>query len=59
MGAVGSDVALETADIVLMNDNLSDIVTAFQLAKRMKCIVRQNLIFAACVIFILLLTNFS
>lgn len=59
MGAGGSDIALETADVVLMNDNLSRISTAVSLSKRMKRIVRQNLIFAAAVILLLLLSNFT
>jgi Zn2+/Cd2+-exporting ATPase len=59
MGAGGSDIALETADVVLMNDNLSRISTAVSLSKRMKRIVRQNLIFAASVILLLLLSNFT
>jgi Zn2+/Cd2+-exporting ATPase len=59
MGAKGSDIALETADVVLMNDNLSSIITAVELSKRMKRIVRQNIIFAASVILLLLLTNFT
>ncbi|MCH5585733.1 cadmium-translocating P-type ATPase [Shimazuella sp. AN120528] len=59
MGAGGSDIALETADVVLMNDKLSRITTAVSLSKRMKRIVRQNLIFAATVIILLLLSNFT
>jgi Cd2+/Zn2+-exporting ATPase len=59
MGAGGSDIALETADMVLMNDNLSHIHTAVKLSKRMKRIIFQNLIFAAGVILLLLLSNFT
>ncbi|MXQ54273.1 heavy metal translocating P-type ATPase [Shimazuella alba] len=59
MGAGGSDIALETADMVLMNDNLSHIYTAVKLSKRMKRIILQNLIFAAGVILLLLLSNFT
>ncbi|WP_169818276.1 heavy metal translocating P-type ATPase [Shimazuella kribbensis] len=59
MGAGGSDIALETADVVLMNDNLSRITTAVRLSKRMKRIVYQNLIFAGSVILLLLLSNFT
>jgi Cd2+/Zn2+-exporting ATPase len=59
MGAGGSDIALETADMVLMNDNLSHITTAVTLSKRMKRIIYQNLIFAASVITLLLLSNFT
>jgi Cd2+/Zn2+-exporting ATPase len=59
MGAGGSDITLETADVVLMNDNLSRISTAVHLSKRMKRVVLQNLIFAASVILLLLLSNFT
>jgi Cd2+/Zn2+-exporting ATPase len=58
MGAAGSDVALETADMVLMNDKLAHIDTSIRLATRMKRIIRQNLMFAAVVIALLLLSNF-
>ena len=43
MGAAGTDVALETADVALIGDNLSKLVEAFQLAHRNQRIVRQNL----------------
>lgn len=56
MGALGSDAAIEAADIVIMNDNLSQITDAIVIAKRTKRIVLQNIIFALGVklIFILL-----
>ncbi len=46
IGAVGSDVALETADVVLMGDELDGLAHAFHLARRARRVVRQNLIFA-------------
>ncbi len=50
MGAVGSDVALETADVALMADDLSKLPVAFRLARRTKAIVTQNLYLSSAVI---------
>ncbi len=46
MGGLGSDAAIETADIVLMTDAPSKIVEAIQIAKKTHAIVWQNIIFA-------------
>jgi Cd2+/Zn2+-exporting ATPase len=46
MGALGSDLAIETADIVLMTDKPSKVATAIQIAKRTRKIVWQNIAFA-------------
>jgi Cd2+/Zn2+-exporting ATPase len=46
MGGVGSDAAIEAADIVLMTDEPSKLVTAFRIARRTHGIVWQNIIFA-------------
>jgi Cd2+/Zn2+-exporting ATPase len=46
MGAAGTDVALETADIALMGDDLGKLVYAIQLSRRTMRIVRQNVAFA-------------
>lgn len=43
MGARGSDAALEQADVILMNDRLEHLGTAFQLSTRARSIIRQNL----------------
>ncbi|MCY9705562.1 cadmium-translocating P-type ATPase [Paenibacillus alvei] len=58
MGAAGSDAALETADVVLMNDDLTNIGRAIVLSRRTQSIVKQNIIFAAVVIMGLIATNF-
>jgi Cd2+/Zn2+-exporting ATPase len=50
MGGVGSDVAMETADVVLMADELEKIAEAIGLARRSRSIVLQNLTFAVAVI---------
>lgn len=54
----GSDVALDTADIVLMKNDLPKIAEAIQLSKRMNQIIRQNVIFSILVIMILVVSNF-
>lgn len=49
MGALGSDVAIETADIVIMTDTPSKIGTAIRIAKKTHSVVWQNIIFALAV----------
>ena len=46
MGALGSDAAIEAADIVLMTDEPSKIAAAIKIARKTLGIVRQNIIFA-------------
>ena len=46
MGALGSDAAIEAADVVLMDDAPSKIATAIRIAKRTMRIVWQNIVFA-------------
>ena len=55
MGAAGTDVALETADVVLMSDDLSKLPFLIDLSRRAEHIVRQNLIFAVGVILTLVI----
>lgn len=54
MGAAGSDVALETADIALMGDRLSLLPFAIRLSRQAKGIIRQNLIFSLGMVGILI-----
>jgi Cd2+/Zn2+-exporting ATPase len=54
MGAGGSDVALETADVVLMSSDLSRLPYALGLGRRAMSVVRQNLAFAMAVIAVLI-----
>ncbi|WP_374724468.1 heavy metal translocating P-type ATPase [Calidifontibacillus erzurumensis] len=54
----GSDVALETADIVLMKNDLTKIADAIKLSKRMTRIIKQNIIFSISVIMLLIASNF-
>ncbi|WP_016949565.1 heavy metal translocating P-type ATPase [Anabaena sp. PCC 7108] len=58
MGVAGSDVALETADIVLMADNLEKIAVAMKLGKRSQSIIKQNITVALGFIVLLLIGNF-
>ena len=53
MGAVGTDVALETADVALMADDLDKLVYALRLAQRNQRIVKQNLALSVLVIAVL------
>jgi Cd2+/Zn2+-exporting ATPase len=46
MGGVGSDAAIEAADVVLMTDEPSKVVDAIRIAKKTRSIVRQNIVFA-------------
>lgn len=46
MGGLGSDAAIEAADIVIMTDEPGKIVTAIQIARRTRTIVYQNIYFA-------------
>ena len=46
MGALGSDAAIEAADVVLMDDDPMKIVTAVDIARRCMAIVYQNVVFS-------------
>jgi Cd2+/Zn2+-exporting ATPase len=54
MGAAGTDVAMETADIVLMGDRLENIALLLGHARRARRVLLQNLIFASAVIVVLI-----
>lgn len=54
----GTDVALETADVVLMKNDLSKIAYAIKLSRKMQRIVKQNIIFSITVIAALIISNF-
>lgn len=57
MGGLGSDVALNAADVVLMHDRLDRIPELIRLGKRTQGIIRANLLFAASVITLLTLSS--
>ena len=46
MGALGSDAAIEAADVVLMDDKPSKVASAIRIARRTLAIARQNIVFA-------------
>ena len=46
MGGLGSDAAIEAADIVLMNDNIENLPLAVRIAKKTHRIVTENIVFA-------------
>lgn len=55
----GTDVSLETADIIMMNNNLTNIPYLLTLSKRTQAIILQNVIFSISVILLLLLSNIA
>ncbi|MEA5078730.1 MAG: cation-translocating P-type ATPase [Anaerolineaceae bacterium] len=55
MGAAGTDVALETADVALMADDLEKLAYGLRLAKRNQSVVNQNLALSAIVISVLII----
>lgn len=55
MGALGSDVAIETADVVIQNDHPSQLATAIKIGKYTRRIVWQNITFAFVVKIIILI----
>jgi Cd2+/Zn2+-exporting ATPase len=56
IGAAGTDVALETADVVVMGADLGTLAHAVRLSQRTRTIVRQNLIFALGVMAVLVVS---
>lgn len=54
MGGVGSDAAIEAADVVIMTDEPSKIASAIKIAKKTRTIVMQNIVFALGIKIILL-----
>lgn len=54
----GTDVAMEVSDMVLMKNDLTKLMYSHRLAKKMKQIVRQNIVFSLIVIAILIASNF-
>ena len=56
MGAAGTDVAMETADVVLMSDHLDGIPFTLALSRRARTVVYQNLAFSFAVIVVLVIS---
>ena len=60
MGGLGADSAIEAADIVIMTDQPSKIISAMKLSKKTMRIVKENIIFAIAVkVLVLILTAFG
>ena len=60
MGGLGSDAAIEAADVVIMTDEPSKIGTAIKISKKTMNIVKQNIVFAIAVkVLVLILTAFG
>ena len=57
MGALGSDAAIEAADVVLMNDKPSKIATAIAISRRTLRIVHENIVFSLAVKFVILVLS--
>jgi Zn2+/Cd2+-exporting ATPase len=53
----GTDVSLETADIVFMNDRLENLPKIIKLSKRMRIVTLQNVVFSIGVILVLMISN--
>jgi Cd2+/Zn2+-exporting ATPase len=59
MGAAGTDVALETADVVLMSDDLSKLPLALRLSQRSRRIITQNMAFALAMMVLLVIATLT
>lgn len=57
MGGIGSDAAIEASDIVIMNDDVTKLVPAIQIATKTKRIIWSNIVFALLVKIIVLLCS--
>jgi Cd2+/Zn2+-exporting ATPase len=59
MGGAGTDVALETADVALMGDDLSKLPFAIGLGRATRAVILQNLVIALGVIGVLVVTSLT
>ncbi len=57
MGVLGSDAAIESADVVIMDDDLSRLPLALKIAQKTKSIVNQNIVFSLTVKFAVLILS--
>ena len=57
MGKIGSDIAVETADIVLMNDEPTKLLDGIKIARKTTAIVKENVIFSIAVKLIVLVLS--
>ena len=60
MGVIGTDAAIEAADVVLMNDDLNKVIKAIKISKLTNTIIKTNIVFALSVkLLILILAIFG
>ena len=57
MGGMGSEAAIEAADVVIMDDKLSKLTTVINIAKRTMRIAKENIVFALTVKTVILLIS--
>ena len=58
-GARGSDAALEQAEIVLMNDRIENVYSAYDLSRRARAVIRQNLAIALGVVGVMAIATIA
>lgn len=58
MGGIGSDAAIEAADVVIMNDDIGKIAAALKIARKTRVIVNENIIFALGIKLIIMVLAF-
>ncbi|MHA1147083.1 MAG: heavy metal translocating P-type ATPase [Promethearchaeota archaeon] len=58
MGGIGSDVSLETADVVLMKDDLNSLITLIEISKKTNYVVKENIYFAILVKLLFVILTF-
>ncbi|MGY0039359.1 HAD-IC family P-type ATPase [Pedobacter sp. NJ-S-72] len=58
IGSGGTDIAMETADVILMKDNIENIPFAIKLGRRTDRVIKQNIVFAIAVALTLVTLNF-
>ena len=57
MGAAGSEVALQAADVALLSEDMGRLAAAQRLARRTRTVIRQNLVFAVGAMIVLVLSS--
>lgn len=57
MGAMGSDAAIESADVVLLNEEVESVATAVKISRRTLAIVKQNIIFTLAIKLVIMLAG--
>ena len=55
----GTDIAIETADVILMKNDLKKLIIAYQMSKRLKRNIFQNIVFSMTVVVFLIIFTFS